>query len=108
MSRISTHILDASTGRPAQDVAVSLLDEHGSLISADRTGSDGRLSGLGPERLGHGSYRLSFATGEYFARTGRDTFYPVVSIDFTVTDPEQDYHVPLLLSPFAYSTYRGS
>ena len=108
MSLISTHILDAATGRPAEGVAVSLMNGHGTEIGAGRTDTDGRVGDLGPERLDTGTYRLSFATGDYFAGTGRDTFYPVVSIDFAVTDSEQHYHVPLLLSPFAYSTYRGS
>ena len=107
-SHVSTHILDAATGRPAGDVAVALLDVDGTEIAAGRTDADGRVSDLGPELLERGTYRLRFATGEYFAGTNRDTFYPVVSIDFEVTDPAQHYHVPLLLSPFAYSTYRGS
>lgn len=108
MSRISTHVLDAATGRPAGDVAVALMDGHGTEIATGRTDADGRVGDLGPELLERGTYRLRFATGDYFAATNRDTFYPVVSIDFEVTDPEQHYHVPLLLSPFAYSTYRGS
>ena len=108
MSLISTHILDAATGRPAAAVAVSLMNANGAEIGAGRTDADGRVGDLGPERLERGTYRLSFATGDYFALTGRDTFYPVVLIDFAVTDSEQHYHVPLLLSPFAYSTYRGS
>lgn len=108
MSQISTHILDAATGRPAGEVAVSLLTADGTEIATGRTGADGRVNDLGPDRLDSGTYRLSFATGAYFARTSRDTFYPVVSIDFAVTDTEQHYHLPLLLSPFAYSTYRGS
>ena len=106
-TQVSTHVLDAATGRPAADVAVSLLNVHGTEIAAGRTDDDGRVNHLGPERLERGTYRLSFDTGEYFARTSRDTFYPVVSIDFAV-DSDGHYHVPLLLSPFAYSTYRGS
>lgn len=108
MSQISSHILDAATGRPAGDVAVSLVQADGTEIAAGRSGVDGRVTDLGPERIERGTYRLVFGTGEYFARTGRETFYPVVTIDFAVTDPEQHYHVPLLLSPFAYSTYRGN
>lgn len=108
MSRISTHVLDAATGRPAADLAVSLMNAQGTRIGAGRTDADGRVSELGPELLESGTYRLTFATGDYFARTGQDTFYPVVSIDFAVSRSEQQYHVPLLLSPFAYSTYRGS
>lgn len=108
MSQISTHVLDAATGRPADDVAVSLLTANGAELAAGRTDDDGRVADLGPERLERGTYRLSFATGEYFARTDRDTFYPVVTVDFLVSDSGRHYHVPLLLSPFAYSTYRGS
>lgn len=106
-SQVSTHVLDAATGRPAAGVAVTLLDVHGTELAAGRTDDDGRVTDLGPERLERGTYRLSFATGEYFAGTGRDTFYPVVSVDFAV-DSDRHCHVPLLLSPFAYSTYRGS
>ena len=106
-SQVSTHVLDAATGRPAAGVAVTLLDAHGTELAAGRTDDDGRVTKLGPERLERGTYRLSFATGEYFAGTGRETFYPVVSVDFAV-DSDRHAHVPLLLSPFAYSTYRGS
>jgi 5-hydroxyisourate hydrolase len=63
---------------------------------------------LGPARLDAGTYRLCFATGDYFAQSGRETFYPDVRIDFSVADPEQHHHVPLLLSPFGFTTYRGS
>ena len=108
MSQITTHILDAALGRPAADVPVALLNGDGVEIASGRTDGDGRVNELGPERLDSGTYRLSFATGEYFARTSRETFYPIVSIDFAVTDSGQLYHVPLLISPFAYSTYRGS
>ncbi|MEO6201222.1 MAG: hydroxyisourate hydrolase [Cryobacterium sp.] len=108
MSQITTHILDAAFGRPADDVAVVLTGADGVEIATGQTDADGRVKDLGPERLEPGAYRLSFASGEYFARTDRDTFFPVVSIDFSVTDSEQHYHVPLLISPFAYSTYRGS
>jgi 5-hydroxyisourate hydrolase len=108
MSQVTTHVLDAALGQPAADVPVVLLTGSGVEIAVGSTDSDGRVTDLGPERLETGTYRLSFATGEYFARTSRQTFYPVVSIDFTVVDSEQHYHVPLLISPFAYSTYRGS
>ena len=108
MSQITTHILDAARGCPAADVLVALQSDSGVEIASGKTDSDGRVADLGPERLEAGTYRLSFATGEYFARTQRQTFYPVVSIDFSVADAEQHYHVPLLISPFAYSTYKGS
>ncbi|WP_405218515.1 hydroxyisourate hydrolase [Agrococcus sp. Ld7] len=108
MSQITTHILDAALGGPARGVAVALQRGDGSEIAADVTDDAGRIAELGPERLEAGTYRLTFAVGDYFNRTDRETFYPVVSIDFSVADGDQHYHVPLLISPFAYSTYRGN
>lgn len=108
MSHITTHILDASLGRPAADVRVLLETGAGDAVAEGRTNSDGRVGELGPERLDPGHYRLRFEVAEYFAASGTPTFYPVVTIDFTVAEAEQHYHVPLLISPFAYSTYRGS
>lgn len=108
MSHVTTHILDASLGRPADDVEVVLETSDGTAVVTARTDADGRVKDLGPERLETGDYRLRFRIAEYFARTSTATFYPVVTIDFTIVDVEQHYHVPLLISPFAYSTYRGS
>ncbi|WGW11404.1 hydroxyisourate hydrolase [Saxibacter everestensis] len=108
MSQITTHILDAALGKPAEGVAIRLLDPAGDVLAEGRTDSDGRIGDLGPDRLEPGRYRLEFSTADYFAATDRDTFYPGVSIDFLVGDAGEHYHVPLLLSPFAYSTYRGS
>ena len=108
MSQITTHILDASLGRPAADVEVRLETGSGEAVANGRTNSDGRIPELGPEALEPGHYRLVFAIGDYFAARHQDSFYPSVSIDFTVADGQQHYHVPLLISPFAYSTYRGS
>ncbi|WP_374975104.1 hydroxyisourate hydrolase [Microbacterium trichothecenolyticum] len=108
MSQITTHVLDAALGGPARGVGVVLTGDDGIEIASGVTDEAGRISDLGPERLEPGTYGLTFATGEYFAQTGRATFYPVVSIDFAVADGGQHYHVPLLLSPFAYSTYRGN
>ena len=107
MSQISTHILDTSVGRPAAGVTVE-LSQQDEVIASGVTDADGRLMELGPQRLEAGTYRLRFATGEYFQQTGSETFYPSVSIDFSVADPEQHFHVPLLISPFGFSTYRGS
>ncbi|MFL6161065.1 MAG: hydroxyisourate hydrolase [Jatrophihabitantaceae bacterium] len=106
---LSTHVLDAAAGRPAPAVAVTLESwaENGwTLAAAANTDADGRIADLGTP--GSGMHRLRFDTGGYFAARGVATFYPEVSVVFEVTDPEQHYHVPLLLSPFAYSTYRGS
>jgi len=108
MSHITTHILDAAIGRPASDVRVVLLDDSGVERASGTTDSNGRVTDLGPDLLSNGAYRLKFDVGAYFARTGTETFYPSVTIEFSVTDAEQHYHVPLLISPFAYSTYRGS
>jgi 5-hydroxyisourate hydrolase len=107
MSQISTHILDTSLGRPAPGVAVELSRED-QVIASGVTDADGRLMELGPDRLDAGTYRLRFSTGDYFQQAGRETFYPSVSIDFSVGDPEEHFHVPLLISAFGFSTYRGS
>ncbi|GAA1802275.1 hydroxyisourate hydrolase [Nesterenkonia flava] len=107
MSHLTTHILDNSTGLPAAGVAVSLRTAAGEQLAAGTTDDDGRVGELGPQRLSPGPYQLVFATGEYFAARGVETFFPEVILTFTVGEAEH-YHVPLLLSPFAYSTYRGS
>lgn len=113
MSAITTHVLDTSRGRPAGGVQVVLeVSEEGQYRELGRgaTDADGRLKGLLPagERPAPGTYRLTFDTGGYFARLAIEGFYPAVSILFEVRDPAQHYHVPLLVSPFGYSTYRGS
>ncbi|MGW4714027.1 hydroxyisourate hydrolase [Nocardia sp. NPDC004260] len=105
MSTLSTHVLDAVRGVPAAGVTVTLYQQERQLDSGE-TGADGRIRALG-EALETGTYRLVFDTGAYFAGQGVETFYPEVSIAFAVTE-ERRYHVPLLLSPFAFSTYRGS
>ncbi len=113
MSRITTHILDTSLGRPAASVAVRLdhlASGQWTPVGGQTTNADGRAVGLTPEgrSLEKGLYRLTFATGAYFRSRGVATFYPEVSVQFEVADPDQHYHVPLLLNPFGYSTYRGS
>ena len=105
---ISTHVLDAALGCPAAGVAVRLEDATGSALGEAVTDDDGRVADLAPGSLAVGDYRLRFDTGGYFAASGRDAFYPEVVVAFTVADAAERYHVPLLLSPFAYSTYRGS
>lgn len=110
-SRVSTHVLDAVAGRPAPGVPAVLAQREGDdwhTLASGVTDADGRLSELGPAALPAGRYRITFDTGSYFARTGQRTFYPEVQIVFELDDPGAHYHVPLLLSPFAYSTYRGS
>jgi 5-hydroxyisourate hydrolase len=109
---ISTHVLDAVVGAPAAGMAIRLeqVDEpHPTEIGRGVTNADGRCPDLtdGLE-LGTGVYQLHFDTGAFFARTGTPTLYPEVRLVFEVTDASAHYHVPLLLSPFAFSTYRGS
>ncbi|MFP5281823.1 MAG: hydroxyisourate hydrolase [Actinomycetes bacterium] len=108
MSFITAHVLDAVDGVPARGVEVQLSNAAGDRLGDALTDDDGRVRDLGPKSLPPGQYRVWFATGAYFAGRNRDTFYPSVSVDFTVTAGQAHYHVPLLLSPFAYSTYRGS
>lgn len=114
MSGITTHVLDTSRGRPASGVAVGLAFESAAgdwkQIGKGTTDNDGRARDLLPDGFGlvAGVYRLIFETGAYFRRQEIEAFYPEVVIVFTVGDPAQHYHVPLLLSPFGYSTYRGS
>jgi 5-hydroxyisourate hydrolase len=111
MSTLSTHVLDAVSGLPATGVRVALdrRDSDGwQPLGEAVTDDDGRVRDLAPDGLGAGVHRLVFATGAYFAATRQTGFYPEVSVVFEVTDPGRHYHVPLLLSPFAFSTYRGS
>jgi 5-hydroxyisourate hydrolase len=106
---LSTHVLDAMTGAPAAGLAVrfeSQVDGSWQPAGEASTDADGRVRELG--NPGAGLHRVTFDTGDYFARTGVRGFYPEVTITFEVVDPAAHYHVPLLLSPFAYSTYRGS
>lgn len=106
---LSTHVLDASAGRPAAGIAVTLERRSGEgwePVAAAATDGDGRIRELG--HPGPGVYRIAFDTGSYFTARGVAAFYPEVLIVFEITDPDEHYHVPLLLSPYAYSTYRGS
>jgi 5-hydroxyisourate hydrolase len=111
VTQITTHVLDTARGAPAAGVPVRLERVYGpgpEEIGRASTGADGRVSGLGPERLPAGTYRLVFDTGGYFAQQGTAGFFPEVAVTFTVDGEGQHYHVPLLLSPFGFSTYRGS
>ncbi|MCA1567431.1 MAG: hydroxyisourate hydrolase [Acidobacteria bacterium] len=113
MSAITTHVLDTSRGRPAGGVRVVLEvreDEGWKILGRGETDADGRLKNLLPEGfdLKAGAYRLTFHTSDYFATQGGESFYPEVTLVFTVNDASAHYHVPLLVSPFGYSTYRGS
>ena len=112
MSAITSHVLDTSLGKPAAAVSVSLaLLEDGAFVELGRgvTDVDGRIKQLlGTKALTVGLYRLRFETGAHYRALGQSSFYERVELQFHVTDPSQHYHVPLLLSPFGYSTYRGS
>jgi 5-hydroxyisourate hydrolase len=114
MSAITTHVLDTSQGRPASGVAVTLeiqtTEGAWRLVGQGATDTDGRLQSLLADDAtpATGTYRLTFDTGAYFRAHQREGFYPHVSIVFDVRDAAQHYHVPLLLNPFGYSTYRGS
>ncbi len=103
MATLSTHVLDTSRGRPAAGVAVALEARDGTTVAEGTTDDDGRVAALGDD-LAPGQYVLRFATGAYL---GEEAFYPEVAVTFTV-GAEEHYHVPLLLNPYGYSTYRGS
>ncbi|HEY5925552.1 MAG TPA: hydroxyisourate hydrolase [Kofleriaceae bacterium] len=109
---ITTHVLDTALGRPGRAIAVELERVEGSkwkLVGGGITDSDGRLRTLTAEgSVQPGTYRIRFQTAAYFAAHQTQGFYPVVEIQFTVADSAQHYHVPLLLSPYGFSTYRGS
>ena len=115
MSGLTTHILDQAAGKPAAGVAVRVSRREGSdlaLVAEFRTDADGRARLLAIEDLAVGGYRLEFAIGEHFKASGLPVtdppFLDVVVIDFSVSNVEQHWHVPLLVSPYGYSTYRGS
>ena len=110
---LSTHVLDATLGRPAAGVPVRLErrgdDGTWTQVATGHTGADGRLAGWLPEgQPAAGVCRLTFGTGRYFAGRGVPALYPEVTITFEVRDADEHLHLPLLLSPYAYSTYRGS
>jgi 5-hydroxyisourate hydrolase len=113
MSQLTTHVLDLSAGRPAENVPL-LLEVQASAgawkqVGRGTTDKDGRSRDLlPPDGLIEGTYRLTFDTQAYFASNQVKTLYPQVSVIFSVGDASQHYHIPLLLSPFGYSTYRGN
>ena len=113
MSTISTHILDTSRGRPAAGVSVKLeilsAGEGWSPLSEAVTDNDGRVKEfILSEQLGPGTHRLLFSVGKYFESLNQESFYPEVTVTFLIGSATEHYHVPLLISPFGYSTYRGS
>lgn len=113
MSSLSTHVLDVSSGRPAAELPVTLQARRGDgwrEVARALTNAEGRIQGFLPpgSALEAGVYRLSFDTAAYFQAQGTRGFYPVVEITFEMAGEGEHYHVPLLLSPFGFSTYRGS
>ena len=110
MSQLTTHVLDTALGRPAAGVPVSLssfLSGAWTSLATSVTDDDGRAPSLGPASVPPGRYRITFDTDAYFLASGQVGFFPSVVVVFDVVDGGH-HHVPLLLSPFAYSTYRGS
>ena len=109
---VSTHVLDTTRGRPAAGLAVTLRRRGGdgdwSVVARAVTDADGRVKDLSGAPLSSGDYRLEFATGEYFKGSGTHVFYPEVFVTVAADDGEAHLHVPLLLSPFGYSTYKGT
>ena len=109
---ISTHVLDTRNGRPAAGVSILLERQAPDVegiwapVETGQTDTDGRLRLSCP--VDPGVYRITFGSGSYFAERGTASFYPEITVAFEVSSPAEHYHVPLLLSPFAYSTYRGS
>jgi 5-hydroxyisourate hydrolase len=110
---ITTHILDLSHGKPAAGVRVvlaSIEDGHRTTVASGVTDANGRLNDLVPEatKLEAAMYELTFETGSYFMSHGVQPFHPRISVLFEIADPDEHYHVPLLVSPYGYTTYRGS
>jgi 5-hydroxyisourate hydrolase len=113
MSRITTHVLDLGSGLPARGVKVELerkQDDAWLMLADGATGDDGRVRDLLPTAIAleAGMYRLRFWTGDYFALSGVAALHPFVEIVFEVRGDAEHYHIPLLVTPHAYSTYRGS
>jgi 5-hydroxyisourate hydrolase len=114
MKRISTHVLDTAQGAPARNVPVRLERQEASgdwrLLASARTDADGRCSQLLPEgeALSPGIYRLTFDTASYHAAQKIESLYPLVQITFAVKQGDESFHIPLLLSPHGYTTYRGN
>ncbi len=106
MSTLSTHVLDISLGRPAQGIRVT-LEQGADILLTGVTDADGRVPEIKASTPKSGVYRLRFLVNEYFTAAGRDSFYTEITVNFRIGENEH-YHVPLLISPFGYSTYRGS
>ncbi|MFZ4835025.1 hydroxyisourate hydrolase [Rouxiella sp. Mn2063] len=111
MSKITTHILDTSLGKPAAQVRILLekiIDGRSQIINQVFSDEDGRAAQLTPHPIEPGNYRLTADIGAYFSATGRETLYNLAIIDVNIISGQAHYHLPLLISPYSYSTYRGS
>jgi len=109
VSTLSTHVLDTTLGKPVAGIRVT-LEQDRIVVQKGQTDADGRIAGFtdAGASLRPGTYQLRFAVAEYWLATGRASFYPEIVIHFMIGTNTEHYHVPLLLSPFGYSTYRGS
>lgn len=111
MSHISTHILDTSLGKPAAGVIIR-LEQHTAtgwqLVKAAETNADGRIGSMAEGELAPGRYRLTAEIGQWFVLSGRETLYPSAQIDVTLPRSGEHYHLPFLIAPWGWSTYRGS
>jgi len=110
---LSVHVLDLQSGQPTAGIKVTLEARAGDnwrTLAANVTDAKGRIAALYPDDkpFAAGEYRIVFATGEHYARQGQSTFFPLIPVEFKVDKTDQHYHIPLLLSPFGYSTYRGN
>lgn len=111
MSTITTHVLDTALGKPASGVAIALdqdTPEGWLSLATGRTDSDGRIKDFTSQPLAPGHYRLTAEIGDYFADSGRETLYLSAQIDFVIPATGSHYHLPFLISPWSWSTYRGS
>lgn len=111
MSQITTHVLDTARGCPAEGIEISLFaDGNPTAMASGITNADGRVATLLTDDvvLAAGTYRVHFALEAYLKASGADVFYPYADVVFTIPADGQHYHIPLLLSPYGYSTYRGS
>ncbi len=108
MGSLSTHVLDTSVGRPATGIDVVLSSGEDGDLGSGTTDEDGRIDRIGPDRLDPGRYALRFDIAPYFEARARECFYPEIVVAFRVTEHDDHLHVPVLLNPFGYATYRGS
>lgn len=111
---LSVHILNQQTGKPAPNVEVTLEKKQLNKwvsVNSEKTNNDGRINAIWPDNADSpsvGDYRVVFKTGEYFKKQGKESFFPEIPVEFHIDNVNEHYHIPLLLSQYGYSTYRGS